>query len=182
MMMPKYQIRKIAVVGNIGGGKTILSRRFSQLYNLPLTHVDSIEFLPGLQRRSPKECVQLIKKIEEQDSWIIDGYGPLDLIENRFAIADVIVFIDLPIHLHFWWTLKRQIKILSLPRQELPPDCNEFNYSHSKRLFKSIWNMHQKMRPELLKIFSRDNLKEKVVHIRSRHEWQLCHEQGIGHL
>ncbi len=172
-------IHKIAVVGNIGGGKTLLSRRLSQLHGLPLTHIDAIEFLPGLKRRSSQESSVLIKTIEKQDSWLIDGYGPLDLLENRFALADAIVFVDLPIHLHFWWTLKRQMKILWSPRAELPQDCDEFNFSHSKRLFKSILNMHQKMRPELLRIFAKDHLKKKTVHISSRQEWQRCYQQGL---
>ncbi len=180
--MSENKLCKIAVVGNIGGGKTLLSRRLSQLHGLPLTHIDAIEFLPGLKRRSSQESSAVIKAIEKQDSWIIDGYGPLDLIENRFALADAIVFIDLPIQLHFWWTLKRQMKILWSPRPELPPDCREFNFSHSKRLFKSMLNMHRKMRPELLRIFSRDNLKKKVICIRSRQEWQRCYQQGLTRL
>lgn len=179
MPSEKMRPRKIAVVGNIGGGKTVLSRRLAKLYSLPLVHVDSIEFLPGLQRRPAAESCTLLKKIEEQETWLIDGYGPLDLIENRFDIADVIVFIDLPIHIHFWWTLKRQITNLWAPRSELPSNCNELNWDHTQRLLKSLWSMHQRMRPELLKIFFRENFKNKLVLIQSRREWKRCFEEGL---
>jgi len=172
-------MKKIAIVGNIGGGKTLLSRRLSQLHNLPLTHVDAIEFLPGLKRRSAAESIDQLRTIEQQDSWLIDGYGPLDLIQHRFALADAIVFIDLPITLHFWWTLKRQIKNIWSPRAELPPGCQELGLDHTKRLFKSLLNMHRNMRPELLKLFSRENLKHKVIYIRNRREWKKCFRDGL---
>jgi hypothetical protein len=29
-----------------------------------------------------------------QDKWLVDGYGPLDLIEKRFQAADVVVYVD----------------------------------------------------------------------------------------
>ncbi len=173
-------MKKVAVIGNICGGKTLLSRRLSQLHNLPLAHVDAIEFLPGLKRRPLPESLAQIKMIEQQDSWLIDGYGPLDLLESRLGQADRIVFIDLPLSLHIWWTLKRQIKNLWSPRAELPPGCQELNLEHTQRLLKSLLNMHRNMRPELVRILSRDDLKHKVIYIRSRRQWQKYFQHGLA--
>lgn len=173
------KIKKVAVVGNIGGGKTKLSHQLAKLHGLPLCHVDSIQFLPELKMRSSQESIALIREIESQDSWLIDGYGPLELIENRFAKADRIVFIDLSLWRHLWWYSKRLFKNIFWQRAELPIDCNEINFAHINRLYKSIFRMHRQMRPELIKIFSQEKLKDKVIFVRSSREWWRLYLDGL---
>ncbi len=165
--MNKNKIQKIAVVGNAAGGKTTLSRSLARRLQLPLIHVDSIQFLPGLKLRPFQESKQILQEIESKDQWIIDGYGPLDLIENRFLLADKIIFIDWPLRRHQLWFLKRQLKNIFQPRAELPFDCNEITWAHTMKILKSMKSSHQQMRPELLKIFARENLKNKVIYVRS---------------
>ena len=104
------EVKKVAVIGNAGGGKTALSRRLAQHYNLPLIHVDSIQFVPGMKMRPYKESISILLEREAQDKWIIDGYGPLDIIEKRFLKADHVIFIDFPLWRHYWWCTKRQIQ------------------------------------------------------------------------
>ena len=177
--MDEKRILKVAVVGNIAGGKTRLSRRLAQLHDLPLTHVDSIQFLSGLRIRPFGESVSLLKRIESNDSWLIDGYGPLDLIEARFDQADRVVFIDLPLWQHFWWAFKRQIKSLWWPRPELPAGSKEFNFLHTKKLINTLWNMHQRMRPELLKIFAQEKLRDKMIFIKNKKQWRHYFVNGL---
>jgi len=40
-------VRRVAVFGNAGGGKSTLARRLAQLTGLPLHVVDMIQFRPG---------------------------------------------------------------------------------------------------------------------------------------
>ncbi len=177
--MKNSLVQKIAVVGNAAGGKTRMSLRLSQLYALPVTHVDSIQFVAGMTVRPYPETCKLLLQITEGESWIIDGYGPLDLIESRFLAADWVVFIDLPIWLHFWWCAKRQFKNLWSPRAELPAGCNEATVAHTLKLYRTMWSMHKKMRPELLRIFNRENLRRKVIYVRSFQQWKDLYKNGI---
>lgn len=178
-VMDRVEVKKIAVVGNAGGGKTKLSRQLSSFYKLPLTHVDSIQFLPGMVIRPHKESIAILDDIQKQSAWIIDGYGPLDIIVKRFELADVIVFIDLPLWRHYWWCTKRQFCNLWSRRDELPEDCNEATWAHTMKLYRTLWRVHKQMRPELLRIFSRESLKNKVIYIRSLQEWKKVAECGI---
>ncbi|WP_413288073.1 flagellar protein FlaR [Bdellovibrio sp. HCB337] len=171
---------KIAVVGNIAGGKSRLSRALSRVHSLPLTHVDSIQFLPGMKIRPLDETRKALLQVTSQDSWIIDGYGPLDLIEKRFQAADRVVFVDFPIWRHYWWCSKRQVSNLWSRREELPEDCSELTWEHTVKLYKTLWQMHTKMRPELLRIFARDNLKNKMIIVRSLSEWKTLSQQGLS--
>ncbi len=172
-------MNRIAVVGNIAAGKTKLSRKLAEIYDLPLTHVDSIQFSKDLQIRPLAETRPILTAIENQERWLIDGYGPLDLIEKRFAKADCVIFIDFPIWRHYWWLLKRQLGNLFSPRLELPVGSFEFTLAHTKKLIKTIHQMHTKMRPELLRIFAREPLCQKMVHIRTLDQWNYIFKNGI---
>jgi adenylate kinase family enzyme len=175
----KTKFMKIVVVGNIAGGKTKLSRRLAHLHGVPLTHVDTLQFLPGMKIRSLGETRRLLKAVTDQENWLIDGYGPLDLIEKRFQLADHVVFVDFPLWRHYWWCTKRQIQNLWSRRQELPEGCNELTVEHTKKLYKTLWQMHTKMRPELLRIFARENLKNKMIYVRTLQEWKILAEKGL---
>ncbi|WP_413560931.1 adenylate kinase [Bdellovibrio sp. HCB209] len=155
--------RKIAVIGNAGAGKTVLSRRLAKRWGIQVTHVDSIQFLPGMKIRPHKESIAMLNEVQAAESWIIDGYGPLDILEKRLQLADQIIFLDYPLWRHYWWATKRQIQNLWSPRKELPEGCDEVSWEQTKKLYKTIKNVHRLMRPEMIRILQRDYLKDKVV-------------------
>lgn len=163
---------KIAIVGNSGGGKTILSRKLSEFYKIPVTHIDSIQFLPGMVVRPLDETRKILKEITLQENWLIDGFGPLDLLEERFLMADKIIFIDLPLWRHYWWCTKRQIKSFKVKRAELPEGCNEATLKHTVKLFQTLWRVHKKMKPELMKIFNKEKIKPKMIYIKNLEQWE----------
>ncbi len=169
---------KIAVIGNAGGGKTTLSRRLGELHKLPVIHVDSIQFLPGMQVRPLDETRQVLTVEAAKENWLIDGFGPLDLIEKRFAVADWVIFVDFPIVRHIWWCVKRQIRSIWQRRIELPEGCDEATVKHTIKLFKTIWRVHTQMRPELVRILKRENLRHKVVFVNSLSEWRKLYANG----
>ena len=64
---------RIAIIGNAGGGKSTLARELGQILNLPVTHVDSIQYQSGWRRTPDEECDQRLSAIASEDRWIIDG-------------------------------------------------------------------------------------------------------------
>lgn len=172
--------RKVVIIGNIAGGKTRLSRKLSTLHSLPLTHIDSIQFLPGMQMRPLADTRTALNSVTSQDAWIVDGFGPLDLLEKRFALADKIVFIDLPLWRHYWWAIKRQFFInLFTRRSELPEGCNEMTWAHTQKLFKTLRQVDTKMLPELRRILNRETNKPKTLFIRTVQEWNHLYSKGL---
>ncbi|MGZ3649924.1 MAG: hypothetical protein ACXVB9_03680 [Bdellovibrionota bacterium] len=167
---------KIAVIGNGGGGKTTLSRRLAARHDLPLTHVDSIQFLPGLKVRPQDETRRELNRIAEGDRWLIDGFGPLDVMERRFELASRIIFVDFPLWRHYWWATKRQVKSRRHPRPELPPGCEEGTLTHTWQLYRVLWRVHTVIRPQLREIFSRTEISSKVLLIKTPLEWNAALE------
>lgn len=172
-------IQKIAVIGNIAGGKTRLCQSFANRYGLPLTHIDSIQFLPGMKMRPLNETRQALNQITPQEKWIIDGFGPLDLLEPRLKLADKIVFVDFPLWRHYWWLTKRQFQNLWSTRPELPLGCHERSWEHTKKLYKTIHQIHTKMRPEMLRILERPHYKNKTHIIRTVSGWNHIYQKGL---
>lgn len=177
--MQTSSVQKIAVIGNAAGGKTRLSKKLAEIYQLPVTHIDSIQFMAGMKIRPLDETRKILTEITASSHWIIDGYGPLDLLEKRLKQADQIVLIDFPIQKHYWWFIKRQIKNIWSPRAELPQDCNELSLQHTLKIFKSMKKAHEQMRPELLRILSRDHYKNKLTLIQNQHQWNHVCNNGL---
>lgn len=176
-------VKRIAVIGNGGGGKTTLSTKLSRNLQIPVTHVDSIQFLPQLKKRPIEETREILNRVADEESWIIDGFGPLDVIERRFELADKIIFIDFPLWRHFWWATKRQINSFkNKPRGELPRDCNEATLSHTIDLYKTLWRVHQELRPQFLHLFATPEYRGKVVKITDLSQWFFLFERKDGYV
>lgn len=156
---------KILVIGNACSGKTNLSRFISNKLDIPVTYVDSLQFDKNLHVRPYKETTKILNQIMSANNrWIIDGFGPLDNLIERFNQADQIIFIDLPIIFNYLWAVQRQFKnIIFKSRPELPEGSSERSFQHTVKLFKTIYQIHTKMRPELLRILGRDQYKNKVL-------------------
>ena len=156
-------VQKITIVGNIAAGKTKLSLQLSKRLNIPVTHVDAIQFDSQLNIVNLEHTRNTLKQVEQQEAWIIDGQGPLEMFENRFKLADQIIFIDLPVYMNFILLTYRLLKSIFSPRKELPPGSRELSWNHIKKQYRTTWIIHKKMRPELIRMLRRKEFCDKVM-------------------
>jgi adenylate kinase family enzyme len=103
-------MKKVAVFGNTGGGKSTLSKNLAEITKLPLYILDKIEYKPGGEKVNYRDYRQAHDRILESDRWIVDGFGCLETLWTRLEAADTLVYIDLPLPRHFMWVSKRLIK------------------------------------------------------------------------
>ena len=87
-------MKKVAVFGNTGGGKSTLSKHLAELTGLPLVVLDLLQYKPGGEEVSDEEYQIIHQGILQQEKWIIDGYGSLDTMWQRLEVADTLVYID----------------------------------------------------------------------------------------
>jgi hypothetical protein len=101
------QVKKIAVFGKPGGGKSTLSEDIARTLGLPLHALDLIEY----HKNGDKVEVSIFEAKHEEltnsDSWVIDGFGGTKTFWSRLDKADVLVCVDLPYRVHYWRVLKR---------------------------------------------------------------------------
>jgi len=155
-------IRRIAVIGNGGGGKSTLCRALGDRLGLRVREVDAVQWLPGWRRAPLDETVRTLEAWAAEDSWVIDGFGPWPVIDRRMERADTIVYIDLPFRTHLWWAAKRQIASRLAGRAwagqtAAPPTL---------RLFRTLRRVNA-LRPQIFEVVSRNDRSAKLVHLRS---------------
>jgi len=109
-------MRRIAVIGNGGGGKSTLARALGKHLGIPVHEVDEVQWLPGWRRAPLDEVALILEGWTADDAWIIDGFGPWPVIDRRMARADTIIYVDFPFRTHLWWAAKRQVASFVQPR------------------------------------------------------------------
>src|ERR1043165_239047 len=110
-------MKRVAVFGNAGGGKSTLARRLAEITGLPLFVIDFVQFPRGYRadekdggKLSPDEYARVHADLIAQERWIIDGFESVALAWERFAAADTLIHVDLPRPTHYWWVTKRLLK------------------------------------------------------------------------
>ncbi len=163
-------MNRVAIIANTGSGKSMVGRRLSLARQLPFFSIDQILLDPGWTPIAYIEGKRRHDQILAGDQWIIDGLGPSDLMEARFAAADTIIFVDLPLYVYYWWTIKRKITRLFRPRPDGPEDSSML--SATDPLFKLLWDVRRQSRPSLLETIEHYRAGRDVFHIQSLREFR----------
>jgi len=130
--------------------------------------MDKLQWKPGWVPAAPDEIRRQHAWLLGLERWIIDGWGPPDTIEARFAAADTIILVDHPLYVHYWWALKRQQMCLFRPRPDGPEGCPMLPMTW--QLLKMIWAIDRQALPHLRQTVAQLGQHKRVVHIRSPRE------------
>ncbi|KOP22886.1 adenylate kinase [Hapalosiphon sp. MRB220] len=158
-------MQKVAVFGNAGGGKSTLSKRLSQITGLPLYILDKIQYQPGGIEVTQEDFKQMHEKILLTDRWIIDGFGSIETLWLRLNEADTLVFIDLPLYVHFWWVTKRFITGRFQPPEGWPENSPILKSSLTS--YRVLWLCHKYLTPKYREYIKQAQSSKSVYHIRS---------------
>lgn len=113
-------MKKIAIFGKPGSGKSTLSRQLALVTQIQLHALDSIEFKANGERVDRATFDEKYKNILSSDSWIIDGFGPMASFNKRLDAADTLIYIELPYFVSYWLVTKRLLKGLFAKPQGWP--------------------------------------------------------------
>jgi hypothetical protein len=164
-------MERIIIIGNAGGGKTTLARTLSEKLNLPLHMLDTVQWQPGWKLTPLDELEKVLKSWTAEEKWIIEGFGPMELMPLRFKNADTIIYLDLPLSQHIFWALKRQVQFAFKNRPELPHGSPTLPMTW--KILKALCKIHYKLRPQLLQMLEKEKAFKKVVWIRSKGELEV---------
>jgi adenylate kinase family enzyme len=171
-------MKKVALLGNAGGGKSTLGARLSAGKGIPLYSIDQLQWKPGGVAVPDEEFERQHDEIMARDSWILDGFGTFPTYLRRLEAADTIILIDHPLWRHYCWTARRNF--LSVFRTPVGFPERTPLISQSVRIAKFIWWVHKNFTPTNRKMAATYAPTKNVFHLRSpRAIRSFCAEQSL---
>ena len=169
-------MRKVAVFGNAGAGKSRLARRLAGATGLPLHCLDTIQFRGGRYwprekdggKLSHGEYLHLHADIVKANDWIVEGYGSWETVWERLAIADTLVYIDLPVLTHYRWVTWRLAK--GLVRNPLGWPENSPLWKSTMQSYQVVWLCHRQLTPKYRQFVADARSSKRVHHLKSAPE------------
>ena len=158
-------MNKVAVFGNAGGGKSTLSKKLSEIIGLPLHVLDKVQYQSSGVAVPATEYQRIHAQILATDRWIIDGFGCLETLWLRLDSADTLVFIDLPLYLHFWWVTKRMLTGGFNPPAGWPENSPILKSSINS--YRTLWLCDRYLTPKYREYITNVKSTKNVYHLRS---------------
>ncbi len=157
---------RVLVIGPCGAGKSTLAVELSRKLNLPVFHMDQLNWRPGWVESSKDEIREKLAEITATDRWMIDGnYG--GTLAERLERADTVVYLDYPI----WLCVKRVLRRIWTYRGRTRPDMTEGcpeRFDLEFLIYLLRWNSGPRLRTE-------EQLKghrDKIIRLGSPRELQ----------
>lgn len=158
-------MKKVAVFGNAGAGKSTLAKHLAQATGLPLHSVDRMKYLPGGEEVDHADYLKIHADLLTTPCWIIDGFGCVPSAWQRFEAADTLIYLDLPFWLMAWRIFKRFIK----GHFKTPEGWPE-----GSPMWRSTWTSyqvlrlcHKKLTPRYRAYVAEQAKVKTVIHLRS---------------
>lgn len=139
-------MRRIAIIGCAGAGKSTLARDLGKRLDLPVTHLDRLFWQPGWQPTERTRWQEIQRELVAGGQWVLDGNYDSTL-EIRVAAADAVIFLDFP----RWLCLSRVIRrtIASRRHDTQAPGCPD---KVDREFLAWIWNYRRDVRPRTLAV------------------------------
>jgi adenylate kinase family enzyme len=159
------RMKRVAVFGNAGGGKSTHARELAQITSLPLHSLDRIKYKPGGGEVPPSEYLAVHTSLLRTERWIIDGFGCVASAWERFSAADTLIYVDLPLFTHYAWVTKRLIKGLVVTLEGWPE--NSPMWSSTLSSYRVLQLCHQRLTPRYRQLIAEEASRKRVHHLTS---------------
>src|SRR5262245_53158006 len=117
-------MNRILIIGSGGSGKSTLAKDLGEATGIEVIHLDKLHWKPGWVGPDKAEWHETVRCALEKESWIMDGnFG--GTMEMRMAVADTVIFLDLPRMVCIRRALKRFIRYRGTNRPDMTKGCNE---------------------------------------------------------
>lgn len=156
-------MNRIIVIGCPGSGKTTLSKALAEKTDLPLIHLDKIQWTGDWQCVRGEDFDKILKDELEKPQWIIDGNYNRTL-EMRLGYCDTVIYLDYPTHISFYGALRRAIYNYGKVRDDMGGNCKE---RFDPSFFWFILTFNLKNRKKYHRLLNRYGDK-KIIILKSR--------------
>lgn len=156
-------MRRVAIIGSGGAGKSTLARTLGEITGLPVIHLDREFWRPGWTETPKPEWKTKVVKLVKGDEWIMDGNfgGTMDI---RLAAADTVIFLNFPRVLCTYRAIKRAVAFRNKTRPDMGPGCNE---KFDLEFLRWVWRFPGKAVPRIEKRLARLDSKVNLIRLSS---------------
>lgn len=152
-------MKRVAIFGCGGAGKSTLARHLGKVTGLPVVHLDREHWQPGWVEPDRAEWHARVAELVAGERWIIDGnYG--GTMEMRVERADTVVFMDFPRWLCLYRVSKRALVYRNRTRPDMTPGCDE---KIDLKFYRWIWEYRESRRPGILEMLRAAKTEGKRV-------------------
>lgn len=156
-------MRRVAIIGSGGAGKSTLARRLGEVLGLPVIHLDREYWQPGWAEPPKAEWQQKVEELVKREEWIIDGnFG--GTMEIRLAAADTVVFLDFPNTICLLRVLKRRLMHWDKTRPDMGDGCKE---KIDLEFLGWVWNFRKTTKPKIEQRLLRLERSVRIVRLRT---------------
>lgn len=159
-------MKKVAVIGCGGAGKSTFSRKIAEILNIPVYHLDKLYWRPGWVPTPNDEWDYLIKNLVSKEKWIIDGnYGRT--LDTRLENADTIIFLNMSKYLCIYRIIKRRLMYNGITRPDMNEGCKE---KLDMDFIKWVWGYNKNKKPEILNKLNKFSNQKNVIIFNNSYE------------
>lgn len=173
----KFDLSRIAILGNTAGGKSTLARHLSKTRGLQHIEIDELFWQPNWSTTAKKIYERDHDMAIQKEDWIVDGGGDLTSIRKRADRATELILLDFPLWVHFWRAAERQMAWAN-GTIEHPPGGGQ-DMPPTGRLFEMIWELDRDWMPLLRELCDdHEELGKKVIRLNTPDELEAFSQSG----
>jgi adenylate kinase family enzyme len=153
-------MKRVAVIGCPGAGKSYFSRQLGSQTGLPVIYLDYYYHqLKYNYYEDKKAWVAHVKKLLQQEYWIMDG-NYSSTFPERFKRADTVIFFDYPRRFSVYRVLKRRFQYRNKHREEMPSGWQE---KADFEFLKYVWYFNKDSKNKILDAIHHSDIKNVIV-------------------
>ena len=127
-------MKRIAIFGLPGSGKSTFADKLGKKLELPVHHLDRHFFVENWKERDREDFLNWQQERVDENEWIIEG-NSIASLEMRFKRADTVIYFQLPRYLCLWRVFMRPF-FHDASLIDIPDGCTK---NVSFKLLKYLW-------------------------------------------
>ena len=159
---------RISIIGYSSSGKSTLAQNLGNILNIPVLHLDKVNFLPEWKERNKEESKKIVEDfIKNNDKFIIDGNYIKFVYELRMKLSDKIIFLDFDRITCLFQAFQRYNKYKGKVRDSMTEGCYEkLDWDFIK------WILFDGRNEERINRYNKiiEEYKDKIIILKNRKE------------